>query len=256
MTFLVFAFCFMNALNDWYYATYNENGYYRDAKAQFVTDHILGMLIWWFSIYQLLEAVQQPMQKSKGLMIFSALNVAVILGLFGIMNIVWICRGLFVDPPQGMINGQKWMFWIYICLNIIALVYVKVAAGKGALNHINPDCLSQGKIMLLLILGLLILVSRILFACSNDSFSQYWEATRFCWYLFQMINFLFAVRIANTRHLPTGNTLPQVMQPVASHYHGPVAVVVAGQQQPGIYYPPQQQQPYAYGQYTYVRPGQ
>lgn len=255
MTFLVFAFCFMHAFYDWYYATYNFNGYLKDAKAEFVTDHILGMLIWWLSIYQLLEATvkppvniaanQPPNQHKNCLKFFSCLNISVIIGLFGTWNIIWICRGLGALPPTGMENGQNWMFWIYICANILVLVYLK-PAGKDAYAHLNPNCLSEGKVTLLLILGLLILISRVLVSRAT-LFTQYWEATRFAWYLFTMINFLFAVRIANTRDLPGGSLLPHVMQPISGHYQVPVAGVVAGQQQPGIYYPPQQQ-PYAYVQ--------
>ena len=48
---------------------------------------------------------------------------------------VWVAdRG----GEYAMFNGLRWMYWIYICLNVIAVFVVKGKAKKGMLNHISP----------------------------------------------------------------------------------------------------------------------
>lgn len=99
------------------------------------------------------------MDKSKGLMLFSLLNVLVILGFF-----IWMMIAVFSNYYKGelaMFNGEKWMFWIYISFNVLACLYTMSAAGKGALNHISHHCLDKGKLMLLLLLSIFVLGFRI-----------------------------------------------------------------------------------------------
>ena len=187
------------------------------------------------------------MDKSKGLMLFSLLNVLVILGFF-----IWMMIAVFSNYYKGelaMFNGEKWMFWIYISFNVLACLYTMSAVGKGALNHISHHCLDKGKLMLLLLLSIFVLGFRIwIFAAYNPA-----TAVDFFYGLFQLIYFLMQVRIAATRHLPANNMLPHMM-PMGHHGHrGPTAVIVAGQQPAYGYGYAQQpvyvQQPgYGYGQ--------
>jgi len=80
MTLMVLVWTFMGALSEWSKGMCNLIGLAKLEKGHVVTFEACWLFVWWFSIYQLLEAAQPPMDKSKGLMCFSLLNVLVILG--------------------------------------------------------------------------------------------------------------------------------------------------------------------------------